>query len=70
MELPRKCPFAGCDKDLLPSMPCCARHWLCLSQAEQSRTREAYRDYLREVITYEEMRRVQREVIDAVKGRT
>ena len=59
----RTCPFRGCDESLPDSVFACRRHWFQLDRAERNKIWTAYRRYLADVITMEELREAQQQVL-------
>jgi hypothetical protein len=65
----RKCPFSGCKARVPPDKFACRRHWFALTSEQQRRIYACYHDYIADRIDLDELRRLQREVIEEHEGR-
>jgi len=65
----RKCPIANCGELIPSSKFACRNHWFCLTAEEKRRIYSAYKRYLAGEIGFDEITRLQEEVIAAVHDR-
>lgn len=59
----RQCPFNDCPAEIGDDLFACRKHWYSLSDAERRRIWWAYREYLKDAMTMEELRAIQQQVL-------
>jgi hypothetical protein len=59
----RQCPWHDCAVEIPDDMFACRPHWFSLTEAERNRIWWAWREYVKEALTLEELRAVQQEVL-------
>lgn len=65
----RQCPFDNCKNVAPDSMFACRGHWFSLSKSQKARIWKCYDEYQEGDIDVEELRRLQREVLDEAQHR-
>lgn len=65
----RTCPFDGCGEAIPSNRFACRTHWFKLTVPERDRIVGAYRLYLNDRLGLEELRAIQKEVLDAWRQR-
>lgn len=61
--LTRQCPFTGCDVKLTSRTFACRKHWHSLKEAEKTRITWAWEQYLHNVLSAQELKEIQQQVL-------
>lgn len=64
----RQCPFPDCYAELPDHLFACARHWHSMPMRLRVRTQEAYEAYQENIITIEQLRAIQADVMKEMKA--
>lgn len=64
----RTCPFPDCYAELPDHLFACARHWHSMPMRLRVRTQEAYEAYQENIITIEQLRAIQADVMKETKA--
>lgn len=65
----RRCPFDGCNNKVPDSMFACRGHWFSLTKQQKARIWKCYGEYQEGEIDVEQLRKLQREVLDEAQLR-
>jgi hypothetical protein len=66
----RQCPFDGCKRHIPDDRFACPTHWFSLNATQRSTIWGCYSEYTRGEIGVDELRMIQKSVLDEAQGKT
>lgn len=59
----RQCPFTGCGTKIGDEVFACRTHWFSLKSHERGTIKQAYRQYVEDLIDVEKLREIQQKIL-------